>query len=52
MSERLTLDIYNIAMDRIKKDCFAYNDRKKECTALTQLECRTKECRFYKKVMP
>ena len=46
MSERLTLDIYE---NHIKKDCFAYNDRKKECTALTQLECRTKECRFYKK---
>ena len=30
----------------IKKDCFAYNDKKNECNACKDLECRN--CAFYK----
>lgn len=33
----------------IKKDCFAYDEGKEECTALTNLFCKNEECRFYKK---
>jgi hypothetical protein len=32
----------------IKKDCFAYNEEKRECAALKELYCYNEECKFYK----
>lgn len=32
----------------IKKDCFAYSGKEKECRALTELVCKNKDkCSFY-----
>lgn len=35
----------------IKKDCFAFRDRKGtfECNALNKLYCEKENCKFYKK---
>lgn len=33
---------------KIKNDCFAYNEEKRTCTALTELFCCKEECKFYK----
>ena len=32
--------------DKTKKDCFAYKDKK--CSALNDLCCKNRECRFYR----
>lgn len=32
----------------IKTNCFAFNKEKFECTALTELYCENKNCKFYK----
>ncbi len=32
----------------IMKDCFAYDDKKKECRALKDLYCNCERCYFYK----
>jgi len=31
----------------IKKDCFAYNNKKDECNALKKLYCKSEKCSFY-----
>lgn len=33
----------------VKRDCFAFNANKSDCTALKQLYCRWGKCSFYKK---
>lgn len=33
---------------KVKNDCFAYNEEKRTCTALTELFCCKEECKFYK----
>ena len=33
---------------KINKDCFAYDANKNKCNALKELECKSKECKFYK----
>jgi len=32
----------------VKEDCFAYDSKYKQCTALNDLYCKNEECRFYK----
>lgn len=32
----------------IETDCFAFDKEKFECTALTDLYCKDKKCKFYK----
>lgn len=34
--------------DMTNKDCFAYIDKDKSCYCLNNLECRNKECKFYR----
>lgn len=33
---------------QIKKDCYAYNQKKNDCNVLKELYCRKEECSFYK----
>lgn len=35
-------------MQKVKEDCFAYDKKKNKCIALKELECKNKECKFYK----
>lgn len=35
-------------MYEVKKDCFAYDGRKKNCNALNELMCKKEKCKFYK----
>ena len=35
-------------MSGVKKDCFAYCERKKNCNALNELLCLKGKCKFYK----
>lgn len=32
----------------IKRDCFAYDERRNNCKALTDLYCEFEKCNFYK----
>lgn len=32
----------------IREDCFAYNEKTKECDALKELYCAKENCKFYK----
>lgn len=32
----------------IKKDCFAYKEKQKKCSALNELVCEKRKCRFFK----
>lgn len=32
----------------IKEDCFAYDKKNNECTALTELFCMKEKCKFYR----
>lgn len=32
----------------VKEDCFAYDSKYKQCTALNDLYCKNENCRFYK----
>lgn len=34
--------------DMTNKDCFAYIDKNKSCYCLNNLECRNRECKFYR----
>lgn len=31
----------------INKDCFAYSEKRNDCTALTELFCKKENCSFY-----
>lgn len=33
---------------KVKSDCFAYNEEKGTCVALTELFCCKEDCKFYK----
>lgn len=33
---------------KVKTDCFAYNKKKRECDALSELICMNRKCSFYK----
>ena len=35
-------------MDQIKRDCFAWNEARNYCNALSEVLCATKQCPFYK----
>lgn len=32
----------------VKKDCFAYDAKYKDCNVLKELYCRNENCKFYK----
>ena len=32
----------------VKTDCFAYQERCKQCRVLSELVCKKRECTFYK----
>ena len=35
-------------MNKVKTDCFAYDDYVCKCRALKELYCKKEECKFYK----